>query len=100
MSTLSSASTYDQILAALADAASWEEDQSVTKAQAFLTAGRLLGLKRPVESRHGTQGMRWSESALKDDMDRARAFVAAHSTPTATPRNRTLHPDFSGSFRN
>lgn len=53
MSSLSSSSTLDEIVASYADSASYAEDASAAKCRAFLTACRLLLVKRPSRVRHG-----------------------------------------------
>ena len=53
MSTLSSASSTAQILASYYDNASYEEDASVSKAKAFITACRFLILKFPKKAKEG-----------------------------------------------
>lgn len=56
MSTLSSTSTLAQIKAAYADNASYEEDDDATKAQAFITACRMLMMNLPKRTVHGGRG--------------------------------------------
>ncbi|QDU82669.1 hypothetical protein Pla110_44300 [Polystyrenella longa] len=55
MSTLTSASTYAEVIAAYKDNASYAEDNSVTKARAFITACRFLLLMMPGRSAKGRQ---------------------------------------------
>lgn len=94
MSTLTSSSTITEIEAAYIDNASFEEDSSASKCRAFITACRVLLLKRPSESRHGGSGMTWSMESIRSEMQRAAAWLAAQPD-TATDSAAQSYADFS-----
>lgn len=56
MSSLSSASTREQVRAAYFDNASYEEDASVAKAKIFITACRMLLQHIPKRAKQGGAG--------------------------------------------
>lgn len=82
MSTLSSSSTYAQVSDAYQDNASWEEDESVSKARAFITACRFLIHLTPSHSKKGEEEIDKEVAAYRQEMEAARAFVAT-AGPTA-----------------
>lgn len=84
MSTLSSASTDAQVEAAYDDNASWFEDQSVTKAKAFVTAGRML-LRRLYSSQaKGGNSLTFRIDLIKQEVDEAMEFVRKHDSTFLT----------------
>jgi hypothetical protein len=95
MSTLSSASDLDTVIAAYADNASYQEDSSPAKARGFITACRILLVMLPKRSMHGRGGqVEFDLPTLKGEMQAAQRWLAA--SPTVTPD--VLHPSF-GNFR-
>lgn len=80
MSTLSSASTLAQIVAAYADNASYEEDASTSKAAAFITACRLLLLKIPkkVKQAAGTE-MEIDPAVIRSELSQAQTWQRAQT---------------------
>ena len=87
MSTLSSASTLQQIKDAYADNASYEEDASVAKAKIFITACRLLLVKLPKRAVHGGRGgeeVELEPDLIRDELASAQKWLA-------------VQPDTSGS---
>ena len=84
MSTLTSASTYTEILAAYRTNASYEEDASVSKAKAFITACRFL-LQMPSRVVHGGRGggeeMEHDPAVVQEEMKQARRWQS--SQPSA-----------------
>ncbi|MBW3540758.1 MAG: hypothetical protein KY476_10845 [Planctomycetes bacterium] len=95
MSTLTSASTRAEVLAAYYDNASYEEDASVAKAKAFVTACRFLLKRDPQRSRHGNSETQLDTSAIRQELEDARAWISAHDTSSAANRGRCLHPSFA-----
>lgn len=95
MSTLSSDSTYDEIVAAYMDAASYEEDGSLAKAKAFVTACRML-IRYPsrlqVGGRQAGHEMEIDVATLRAEMKAAQEWIAANETVTG---GRTTYGDFS-----
>lgn len=78
MSTLSSASTDQEVWDAYDDNASFEEDQSASKAAAFVTACRILLRRRPVSISVDGLTTNFDAASVKSDMDRAQKYLAAN----------------------
>lgn len=100
MSTLSSTSTLDEIKAAYMDNASYEEDASVAKAKAFVTACRLLLMKIPKVSQD-SEGARveMNPDLIQREMAEAREYVRAHEpTTTAGSTGRATSRYFKGVY--
>jgi hypothetical protein len=80
MSTLSSASTLDQVRNSYADNASYAEDESQAKARAFITACRILLLKLPKRAAHGRGNeVELDPRLIAEEMRRAQAWLASSS---------------------
>jgi len=92
---LTSASTYDEVLAAFKDNASYEQDSSRTKALAFITACRFLSLD-PMSAGRGPQSM--SRESYLDHMRQAQSWLDANPGTTGAGSMRTRFADLS-SFR-
>ena len=84
MSSLSSTSTYAEVKAAYYDNASYEEDASVSKAAAFITACRFLLQQDPKKAgwREGSS-QEWDPEVLERQMNEARAWKASQVAVTA-----------------
>lgn len=79
MSTLSSASTLEQIQAAYDDTASYEEDGSESKCRAFITAARMLLNRYPLEAAHaGGPSLRLPVESIRAELNEARSWLSAH----------------------
>lgn len=80
MSTVSSASSLAQVRAAYEDAASYEEDASVPKARAFITAANVLMLRLSSEAAEGSERVRLDENLrqLSQAIDNARKWIASN----------------------
>jgi hypothetical protein len=78
MSSLSSSSTDQQVWDAYDDNASYEEDASVTKAKAFITACRILLRRRP--ARISAEGVSTDFVSVENAMNDAREWVALNNT--------------------
>lgn len=81
MSDLSSSSSRDEVIAAYVDNASFEEDASLAKARAFITACRILLVKLPRRAESGAGGgtaIELSPALVRDELARARAWLAAN----------------------
>ncbi len=95
MSTLSSTSTYAEILAEYMDSAVYEEDGDVAKARAFVTACRFL-LRYPsrlqVGGRQAGHEMEIDVTSLRAEMKAAQEWIAANETVTG---GRTTWGDFT-----
>lgn len=100
MSTLSSASSLDEIKAAYADNASYVEDDSTSKARAFVTACRLLLLRMPRRTVHGGRGSEELElqpELIQGELQRAETWLAAR--PAAGGGNPSVLHVSLASFR-
>lgn len=95
MSALNSNSSIREVLASYADNASYEEDGSVAKAKAFVTAIRIM-LSWPKRERKGGGGGAEYEIdpvVLRDEMKMAQDYIAAYRTDDPSPA--VLDVDFS-----
>lgn len=80
MATVSSSSTRAQIEASFDDNASYAEDNSVTKARAFVTAGRILLRRYAEQSTLGATSLRRNLSMIKEQVDEAVQWLQQHDT--------------------
>jgi hypothetical protein len=96
MSSLTSNSTIAEVKAAYVDNASYDEDGSVTKARAFITAVRIM-LSWPKRERLGGGGsaseFEVDTIELRRQLDEAKDYVAANRTDDPSPA--VLDVDFS-----
>ena len=94
MSTLSSASTDADVWAAYDDNASYEEDNSPTKAAAFITACRILLRRRAQMAEYSTRKMTFE--SIKSEMEQARVWLSANPTSSMSSGRSTVRfSDFS-----
>lgn len=98
MSTLSGTSTTAQVLTAYGDNASYEEDASTAKCQAFITAVRLLlspkhSFKRSVHGGRGGNEIELDTMTLRQELETARHWLAARQ---AADRGAVTHFDATG----
>lgn len=77
MSTLSSSSTIEEIIAAYDDNASYAEDGSVAKAKAFITAVRILLRFPKRERKGGASGAEheFDPATLREELKDAQLYV-------------------------
>lgn len=95
MSTLSSSSTIAQIKASYDDNASYEEDASVSKAKAFITACRLLIRQTPTELAKASGRVQIDVKLIQEEMNEARDFVSSYDTSDSSGADtRVRHADF------
>jgi len=82
MGTLSSSSSFAEIRAAFDDNASYEEDGSVAKAKAFVTACRMLLRRTPKRAAVGGGGheLELDPAIIKEMMADAQEWIAANDT--------------------
>jgi hypothetical protein len=80
MSSLTSASTLAQIEAAYDDNASYAEDNSASKAKAFVTACRLLIRRYPKMSAGERSSLALSPDLIQKEMADAQEWLATHDT--------------------
>jgi hypothetical protein len=87
MSTLSSAATDLQVFAAYDDNASYEEDQSVEKAAAFVTACRMLLRRVPKRQSKGGRGgqeMEIDPRVLAEELREAQDWLRRNDSSRST----------------
>lgn len=95
MSSLTSTSTVDEIIASYTDNASYQEDASPAKARAFVTACRILLIKLPSKTVHGRGGsIEIDLSVVQDQLAAAQRWLATNLTSGPD----VLHPSL-GNFR-
>jgi len=93
MSSLSSASTNDQVRAAFDDNASFEEDASPAKAAAFLTACRILLRRRPSSVNTDGVMVTFDPGPVEAELVRARTWLALNGSANG---GSVRFLDFSG----
>jgi len=76
MATLGSTSTLEEIVAAYADNASYAEDGSAEKARGFVTACRLLLLRKPRRVSHGGAEIELDLSLIAKELEAAQQWSA------------------------
>lgn len=79
MSTIDSSSTYAEVEAALADNASWFEDQSAIKAGAYVTAATEWLRQTPVRAGHAGADMEHAVQQIEKRMLAAQRYAAANA---------------------
>lgn len=85
MSSLSGSSTLAQVRAAYDDNASYEEDNSVSKCKAFITACRILLHRRPTQGQFEDGLVQFDQRLIQRELEDARAWLRSsetHSKPT------------------
>lgn len=80
MATVSSVSTDQQVWDAYDDNASYEEDASITKAQAFVTVCNLLLRRRPASVTADGTAVTFDARAISEALERARSWIATNNT--------------------
>lgn len=80
MAALSSASTDQEVWDEYDDNASYEEDESVSKAQAFITACRFLLRRRPNQISVDGTTTAFEPGAIQRALDDARKWLALNNT--------------------
>lgn len=96
-STLSSASTDAEVEDAYADNASYAEDGSVAKARAFITACRLLLLRRPSQASKGGPGgaaLEFDPTLYERQITQAEQYIAVNNTAAGSGVRYTDFADF------
>ena len=93
-STLTSASTIAQIVAAYMDNMSYEEDASTTKALAFKTACRGILVKRPRRVSFGGEEVELDLALVQKQLEEASTWLAG-AAELSSGGSGYLHPDLS-----
>lgn len=99
MSTLNAASTRADVLSAYANNASYEEDASIDKCRAFITAVRILLSPKHLVKRTAHGGRSGEEveldlTILRQELQDAREWLAAAGA--AEDGSAVIHADFTG----
>jgi len=89
MATLSSNSTDAQVLAAYDDNASYEEDNSRAKADAFITACRILRNRLPLSAGRGPQT--FTRESLQAEIEAAQRWKDAHPATAGSGSGRVRY---------
>jgi len=87
--TLTSASSFDDVVAEFKDTMSYRQQASTALAERFVVACTYLIGLRPTATQKGRQGWNYDASELKELRNEARRYVAARSS-TATDQKRVL----------
>lgn len=80
VSTLSSTSTYSDIVAAYEDNASYFEDGSVAKCKAFITACTFLLRRTPRAHRQGSVQTDYAPELLNREIAEAKQWLSSNQT--------------------
>lgn len=97
MSSLDSQSTNAEVWSSYDDNASYEEDQSIIKCRAFVTAANILLRRRPTSSSIAGNEQVFDAKVVENALIRARTWAAANETrnPRASRPSSVLW-DLSG----
>ena len=91
-STLSSSSTDAEVWAAYDDNASYQEDSSRSKAQAFITACRVLARRNPMSA--GRDGQTVTRESLREEVAEAQEWIQANPGSSGSDSSRVRFGDF------
>ena len=89
MATLNSHSTDAEVLASYDDNASYEEDGSCAKAEAFITACRILRNRLPLSAGRGPQT--FTRESLQAEIEAAQRWKDAHLATTGAGSGRVRY---------
>lgn len=94
--TISAASTLEDVQAAYLDNVGYDEEGSVAKCRAFITACRALLVRLPSRAARGAAAnLEWNIEAITGQLDQAAQWLALHDdAPAAGSTVRYL--DLSG----
>lgn len=98
MSSLTGSSTLAQVMAAYDDNSSYEEDNSIVKARAFITACRILIRRTPTVMQKASNELSYNVQVLQQELRDAFAWLLARD-PTAKIGPDVTTVDFRN-FRN
>lgn len=97
MSSLDSQSTNAEVWSSYDDNASYEEDLSIVKCRAFVTAANILLRRRPSKSSVDGNEQEFDAKVIENALIRARAWAAANETRTPrASRPSSIAWDLSG----
>lgn len=95
MAVLSSASTFEDVVAEFMDSMSYREDADVAKASRFVTACTYLIVLRPNASTKARTSFAFDAAEIRRLLEDARQFVGAKSA-TSRAQRRVLQVDCTG----
>lgn len=81
---LSSASTFDQVIAQYDDNASYDVNGSVSSCKLFVEACRILKRRRPTGVQADGQYMQYTPAAITEELNTALAWLSANDRSSAT----------------
>lgn len=96
MSTLSGSSTLAQVETSFDDNASYLEDNSIAKAAALITAGRILLRRLPSSSAKGSNALTFRLDLIRSEIQTAVEYLLAHD-PAKIPGPLVTQPTFAHS---
>jgi len=96
--TITSASTISEIVAEIVDNASYQENDSLTEAKAFVTACRVYLFKVPKRQKNRNSETEFDVKELRAEMNNAVAWLRTKGGDT-THKRRIVGASFEG-FRN
>lgn len=94
MSTLSSASSDAEVRAAYDDNAAYAETGDVAAARKFATACVILLRREPESSGRGSSSLSLDKQSLRDELARARRFIAARANGGGNRSRRLSFENF------
>ena len=98
MSTISSASTDTQVRAAIDDNASYEEDESLSKCRAYITAVRIWVRRLSEKKKTADAGtdIEVEISALSKELENARTWLVENGGESDSQGTQFSYADASG----
>lgn len=93
MSTLNGSSTLAEVMASYDSNASYVEDNSLTKARAFITACSILLRRTPSNMEKASNTLSFNVQVVKQERDDALAWLVARD-PTAQVGPAVTYADF------
>lgn len=93
MSTLSSSSSYQEIVDSYEDNASWFEDGSATKAAAFVTACKFLIRRIPKRQSSGEHDNEFSVAEVQAESKKAEDYIKTAGRSGSAKSVRYLNAD-------
>ncbi len=96
MSTINGSSTLAQVETSYDDNASYLEDNSIAKAAAMITAGRILLRRLPSSSAKGSNALTFRLDLIRQEIQAATEYLLAHD-PSKIPGPLVTQPSFMNS---
>lgn len=93
-SELTSASSLDDVIASYTNNASYAEDDSITKAKRFITACRIMLIKRPSSMTKGSNQLNFNLQVIEEELRRAQIWLEARD-PDSNAGPTVTRPNFN-----